>query len=93
MKSRRHIAKQLLKQHLPKLAAEVPEVFQFLSSFLTPAELLELYALHKVMIQPSPRAIARICDTCGVLFFGADPRFCPVCHARAQKYGPLGESP
>jgi hypothetical protein len=29
-------------------------------------------------------AETRICGTCGVCFVGADPRFCPVCHAKAH---------
>lgn len=36
---------------------------------------------------------ARICDSCGVSFVGSDPRFCPVCHAKAHAGSPLGESP
>lgn len=36
---------------------------------------------------------ARICGTCGVSFVGSDPRFCPVCHAKAHnREGPFGEN-
>ena len=57
------------------------------------------------MVKPKPKQkktsppkpvgwlMTRICDTCGVSFVGSDPRFCPVCHAKAHAGSPLGESP
>lgn len=33
------------------------------------------------------------CPTCRKKFRGADDRFCPDCHAEAQRHGPLGAAP
>ena len=49
-KDEREIVKKLLWEHYGKLAAEMPGLARFLLTFLSPHEIQELYAHHRIMI-------------------------------------------
>ena len=38
---------------------------------------------------PAGYLCTRICETCNASFIGSDPRFCPVCHAKAHAGSPI----
>lgn len=47
--SRAMQSKELLCRHLPKLLSEMPNVAEFMLSFLTPMEIIEMYTHHRII--------------------------------------------